>query len=45
MLHADMGLFEDIDAFICTTDDAATGMSDCEADGQVRQRIISLCRK
>jgi hypothetical protein len=44
MLHADMALFKDIDAFICTTDDAATGMSGCEADGQVRQRIIRMRR-
>jgi hypothetical protein len=45
MLHADMGLFKDIDAFICTTDDAAKGTSGCEADGQVRQRIIIMRRK
>jgi hypothetical protein len=43
MLHADMGLFKDIDAFICTTDDAAAGTSGCEADGQVRQRRESVC--
>ena len=44
MLHADMALFKDIDAFICTKDDAATGMSGCETNGQVRQRIIRMRR-
>ena len=35
MLHADMGLFKDIDEFICTTADADAGTNGCQNEGQV----------
>jgi hypothetical protein len=35
MLHVDMGLFKDIDEFICTAADAKTRTHRCEVEGQV----------
>jgi hypothetical protein len=35
MLHADIGLFKDIDEYICTTTDAEEGTNGCQNEGQV----------
>jgi hypothetical protein len=35
MLHADMGLFKDIDEFICTTAHVDAGANGCQVEGQV----------
>jgi hypothetical protein len=35
MLHVDMGLFKDIDEFICTAADADTTTHGCDVEGQV----------
>jgi hypothetical protein len=38
MLHADMGLFKDIDEFICTTAHVGAGTNGCQEEGQVSPR-------
>jgi hypothetical protein len=45
MLHADMGLFKDIDEFICTAADAAARTHDCQVEGQVSPAAgaVSIC--
>jgi hypothetical protein len=35
MLHADLGLFKNIDEFICTTDHVGAGTNGCQDEGQV----------
>jgi hypothetical protein len=37
MLHADVGLFWDLDAYICTPDDVQFGIRGCEFVGEIRE--------